>query len=132
MLLRTAYLPEIGLENHKIYLYLDDIEYSIRIRKKGYDLLYVPGAIIYHKVLGEKENTYKLYYSVRNRLLLIKVAYDGFYKIIAYLYFLLVIAFKLSIWRFTNQDFFVAAKIGIIDYLKKNFYKGSGEMFIYK
>ena len=132
MLLRTEYLPRIGLENDKIFLNLDDIEYSIRIRKKGYDLLYVPASIIYHKVLGEKENPYKVYYTVRNRLLLIRIAFSGFYKIIAYLYFLSIIFFKLIIWRFTKKDFFVAAKLGLIDYLKKNFYKGSGEKFTYK
>ena len=132
MLLRTDYLSQIGLENDKIFLYLDDIEYSLRIRRKGFELLYIPRSIIYHKVLGEKENNYKLYYSVRNRLLLIKIAFTGFPRIIAYLYFLLVILLKIAIWRFTNKDFFNAAKTGLVDYLKQNFYKGSGGTFTYR
>lgn len=132
MLLKTKYLSDIGLENDKIFLYLDDIEYSIRIRKKGYELLYVPKSIIYHKVLGEKENTYKLYYSVRNRLLLISIAFEGLSKLIAYLYYIIVILYKLSLWRLTNKAFYKAAKMGLTDYLKKNFYKGNGDMFTYR
>jgi len=129
MLLRTSFLPEIGLLNEEMFLYLDDIEYSIRIKSKGYELFYVPQSIIYHKVLGEKESAFKLYYSVRNRFLLIRVAFKGINKIIASIYFTAVILYKLFIWRFSNRKFYYAAKIGFIDYLKKNFYKGKGEMF---
>ncbi|MFH2004858.1 MAG: glycosyltransferase family 2 protein, partial [Bacteroidota bacterium] len=71
ILLKTKYLEKIGLEDERLFMYLDDIELSARISNSGYKMYYVPGAIIYHKVLGERENPLKLYYSVRNRFLLI-------------------------------------------------------------
>jgi GT2 family glycosyltransferase len=107
-------------------MYLDDIELSARILWKGYDLLYVPKAIIYHKVLGEKESAFKVYYSARNRLLLIKTAFRGLSKFIAAGYFLAVIMGKLLVWRFTNSGFYKAASYGLKDFFAGRFYEGRG------
>ena len=132
ILLRASLLDNIGLEDERFFMYLDDIEFSLRIIKKGYLLLYVPKAIIYHKVLGEKENAFKYYYSVRNRLLLISIAFNGFYKIIAKIYFVVVITGKIFIWRLSNPNFYKAAKAGLRDYFSRNFYKGNGSLFYTK
>jgi len=126
ILFRVSCLDEIGTEDERFFMYLDDIELSARILRKGYDLLYVPKAIIYHKVAGEKENAFKLYYSVRNRLLLIKTAVAGGTKIVAYLYFLAIIGAKLVFWFFFNQRFFRAASAGLHDYFSNNLYMGRG------
>lgn len=45
-----------GLEDERFFMYLDDIEFSNRVARKGYELLYVPRSIIFHKVFGEKES----------------------------------------------------------------------------
>ena len=129
ILLKVKYLDAIGLEDDRFYMYLDDIEYSIRIQKKGFELLYVYNSIIYHKVLGEKENPFKLYYSVRNRLLLITTSFSGVIKITAKFYFLIVIISKIIYWRFFNKLFYKAAIFGLIDYFKKKFYEGRGHLF---
>ncbi len=67
ILFRVSLLDHIGLEDERFFMYLDDIELSIRINRKGYLLLYVPKAIIYHKVLGEKDNAFKYYYSIQEQ-----------------------------------------------------------------
>ncbi len=126
MLLRVSYLKDIGGEDERFFMYLDDIELSARIRSRGYDLLYVPKAIIFHKVEGEKESAFKLYYSVRNRLMLIKTSVTGYTKIVAYLYFLMVISTKLFFWFFFNEKFFHAAFDGLHDYFSNNLYMGRG------
>ncbi len=126
ILLRTSYLDGIGLEDERFFMYLDDIELSSRILSKGYLLLYVPQAIIYHKVLGEKESVFKLYYSVRNRLLLISTINKGFYKFTAYSYFLIVIMIKLVFWKIFKHEFYISAMSGMRDYFKKKFYMGHG------
>jgi len=126
ILFRASMLDAIGGEDERFFMYLDDIELSARILARGHDLLYVPKAIIYHKVLGEKDNTFKLYYGVRNRLLLIKIAFRGVAKLIARVYFLFVITIKLLIWRFTNPPFFKAASYGLQDFFKGKFYAGRG------
>jgi GT2 family glycosyltransferase len=132
VLFRNSSLGEIGLEDERFFMYLDDIEFSLRILEKGYLLLYVPRAIIYHKVLGEKESAFKYYYSVRNRLLLISVSFYGFYKIVAKFYFFIVIIGKIFVWKFSNPAFCKAAKTGLRDYFLKNFYKGNGSLFYSK
>lgn len=126
ILFRTDILKVCGLEDERFFMYLDDIEFSSRIISKGYKLLYVPTAVIYHKVFGEKENALKLYYSVRNRLLLINEMNRGVTKIISKLYFTIIILLKIIFWKFTNDNFFRAAKFGLKDYLNNNFYESRG------
>ncbi len=129
ILFRASSLDDIGLEDSRFFMYLDDIELSARIKSKGYDLLYVPNSITYHKVIGEKESTFKLYYSVRNRLLLISLMNSGLIKILSVIYFLLVISTKLLYWKIRNPRFFDAARSGLYDYFASNFYEGRGFEF---
>jgi GT2 family glycosyltransferase len=130
MLIRTEYLQEIGLEDERFFMYLDDIEMSARIQRKGFKLLYVPASVIYHKVHDKDKSPFMLYYSVRNRLLLISLMLSGSMKLIANIYFLSVITLKMVIWKFINPRFFQAAKYGLEDYLRKNFFKGRGFEFL--
>ncbi len=130
ILLKRNYLNQIGFEDERFFMYLDDIEYSARVQRLGLKLLYVPSSIIYHKVLGETENPFKLYYSARNRLLLINCAFGGMQAFIARIYFLFVISLKMVYWKFFNQDFYAAARLGLSDYFKGNFYKGNGFRFL--
>ena len=131
VLYRTDLLRICGLEDERFFMYLDDIELSSRIVKKGYKLIYVPKAIIYHKVFREKENPFKLYYSVRNRLLLINEMNRGVIKFISKLYFIIVIILKLIFWKLINNNFFNAAKFGLQDYLNNHFYEGRGFQLFY-
>jgi hypothetical protein len=126
ILFRATLLDKIGVEDERFFMYLDDIELSARILARGYELLYVPQAIIYHKVVGEKESAFKLYYSARNRLLLINTAFTGWPRFVAKYYFLAVIMVKLCLWRFTNPRFFRAASVGLRDFFAGRFYEGRG------
>lgn len=129
VIFRTTIFDSIGMEDERFFMYLDDIELSHRIQGKGFDLLYVPKSIIYHKVLGEKESPFKVYYSVRNRLLLISTCTQGFVNLVAKLYFLTVITFKLIVWRLLRPEFFKAASWGLKDYFDGRFYEGRGMAF---
>ena len=126
IILRDEFLKKIGYEDERFYMYLDDIEFSARIQQLGYKLVYVPDSIIYHKVLNESESSFKLYYSVRNRLLLISLISRGLLNKIATTYFLIVILLKLIYWRFFKLKFFKAAKNGLQDFFRNSFYKGRG------
>ncbi len=129
VLLRVSNIEKIGFLDERYFMYLDDIEYSQRIIQNGYSLLYVSDSIIYHKVLGEKESAFKAYYSIRNRLLLINTVCSGYNRIIARLYFIGVLSVKLILWRLTRKSFYEAARTGVIDYRKNNFYMGNGQKF---
>jgi len=129
ILLRASALERVGLEDERFFMYLDDIELSLRISQRGYTMLYVPQSVIYHKVLGEKESAFKLYYSVRNRLLLIRSLAGIVQRSIAAAYFLVVISIKLLYWRFRNPRFFRAAWWGLADSIRGRFGEGRGALF---
>lgn len=126
---RVSLLPEIGEQDERFFLYLDDIERSARVVHRGYRLLYVPRSMIYHRVLGGRESRLKLYYSVRNRLLLIDTAFEGPVRHVARLYFLASIAFKLAVWWVARCPFFEAARAGLADYRRGFFHEGRGLRF---
>lgn len=126
MLLRTALIEKIGMKDERFFMSLEDIEYSSRIIKKGYNLLYVPSAIIYHRIPIKYKSKFNLYYSIRNRLLLINTSIPARYKFIAKTYFFLVISIKLIVWFILNPEYFKIAKMGLEDYFRKNFYEGRG------
>lgn len=126
IMFRSGKLDEAGSQDERFFMYLDDIEYSARMQNKGFRLLFNPNSKIYHKVLNETENPFKLYYSVRNRLLLISLSWKGLTRRSASIYFLTVILAKLIWWRFTNRSFYLAGHRGLSDYFAKNFYKGNG------
>ncbi len=133
ILFRTSLLAAVGQEDERFFMYLDDIEFSARIVARGYELLYVPRSVIFHKVLGEEESPLKLYYSVRNRLLLIRSAFHGLTGLVAMVWFLTAIGGKLGVWFFTKHDFFRAARMGLTDYARGRLYRGRGvEAFGYR
>jgi GT2 family glycosyltransferase len=125
-LLRTSALETIGLQDERFFMYLDDIEYSARIRQKGYRLLYVPDSVIYHRSEYRETNPFKLYYSVRNRLLLINARVSGIQRIIAASLFITIILGKSLIWFFTNRRFYLAVRKGLSDYFHGVFNEGRG------
>lgn len=116
----------VGLEDERFFLYLDDIELSARILRKGFGLLYVPRVVIYHKVVGERDSPFQLYYSVRNRFLTIAVGFRGFTKVVAMIYFCVVISGKTLVWLFMKPAFFKAATYGLVDFFRGNLYEGWG------
>ena len=123
---RASVLTRIGEQDERFFLYLDDIELSARVRRKGYRLLYVPRSVVYHRVRGEHESRLKLYYSVRNRLLLIDTAFAPPARHVARLYFLAAIACKLTVWSVLRRPFFEAAWAGLEDHRRGLFGEGRG------
>lgn len=116
--IRAKAIENLGFLNEKFFLYLEDIEYSARAYNRGIKQLYVPGSIIFHKCRGDRElkaNT--LYYSVRNRELLIDLSFPRIAKV----YFFLVIRMKLLIWYFINKKAYKFAKSGLMDYQHERF-----------
>jgi GT2 family glycosyltransferase len=126
MLFHSKVFEKIGLQDEKFFMFLDDIELSSRIIRMGYRLLYIPKAVIYHKVVGRNDNPLKLYYAVRNRLLLINNMNKGLINLIAKFYFLIVISIKLLYWKFLKPKFYYIAKAGLKDYFSKRFFMGRG------
>ena len=72
MLIKKEVFEEIGLFDDNFYLYYEDADLSMRVKKKGFKIFYVPSSIIWHKNAGSAGGSgSKLqdYYITRNRLL---------------------------------------------------------------
>jgi GT2 family glycosyltransferase len=126
---RVSLLPCVGPQDERFFLYLDDVELSARALRRGCRLVYAPRCVVYHKVLGERDSRLKLYYSARNRLLLINTAFRGPERHVARLYFLAAIASKLAVWSVARPPFFAAAAAGLADYRRGVFHEGRGLRF---
>ena len=118
MCIRLKDLPELGYMDEDFFLYLDDIEYSARAVKKNLKLMFFPYVVIYHKSMGEEKHTPKLvYYSMRNRKLLINLHFG----LIAKIYFEIVLIVKKILWFFTNKKYYSLLTYAVRDYNKKYF-----------
>lgn len=70
-LIKRQALKDIGLFDDKFFMYMEDADLSIRLKKKHWKILYEPKAILWHKVaqssgIGSDLNDY---FISRNRLL---------------------------------------------------------------
>ncbi len=118
MCIRLKDLPKLGLLNENFFLYLDDIEYSARAFKQNLKLKYFPDSFIYHKANGENNrSSIMVYYSIRNRRLLIKLHYG----IMAKIYFEIVLVIKRAFWLITGNKYYHILVTAIHDYNTKKF-----------
>ena len=72
MLIKSKVIKDVGLLDHKYFLYLEDLDYSLKVKSHGYKLLYVGSSWIWHKNAGSTSkpgNDLHEYYLTRNRIL---------------------------------------------------------------
>lgn len=72
MLVRKEAINEVGMFDDRHYLYYEDADLCMRMKKKNFKVVYVPKSIIWHKNAGSAGGSgSKLqdYYITRNRLL---------------------------------------------------------------
>ena len=71
MLLRSSVLKSTGLLDPVYFNQCEDVDLSLRLRRVGHDLLFVPAARIFHRVsftIGGELAPMNLYYGFRNNL----------------------------------------------------------------
>ncbi|WP_051209290.1 glycosyltransferase family 2 protein [Thermus antranikianii] len=73
-------VKRVGFPRKEFFIWFDDVEYALRIRKQGIKVLLVPGSVVVHDNLGRRKKVsflgrsklrvdapaWKLYYGVRN------------------------------------------------------------------
>lgn len=72
-IVRSDVIRKIGMLNDRYYLYLEDLDWSLRIQKAGYKTVYVSSSVIWHVNAGSSGrpgNPLQNYYLTRNRLFL--------------------------------------------------------------
>jgi GT2 family glycosyltransferase len=77
LLVRSKAFREIGLLDEAYFMYFEDADFSARLGRAGYKIVYQPQARVLHDVFGssggapDRPSPVALYYSTRNRSLLI-------------------------------------------------------------
>ncbi len=68
--LRASALKEVGLFDEKYFMYFEDVDLCMRMRKFGWRILYVPTSVVWHKVSRSSGIGSALhdYFIMRNRL----------------------------------------------------------------
>lgn len=70
---RREVIEKVGMLDDRYYLYLEDLDWNLRIQKAGWKTLYIPTSIVWHVNAGSSGrpgNPVHEYYFTRNRLLL--------------------------------------------------------------
>ena len=117
MLIRKEVFENVGLFNDKYFLYYEDSDLSMRLKRKGFKIVYVPNSIIWHKNAGSAGGSGSIlqdYYITRSRLLF------GFR--------FAPIRSKLALFRESLSLLFKGRqwqKRGVIDFYLRRFGKGS-------
>ncbi|OGF99503.1 hypothetical protein A2Y99_02265 [Candidatus Gottesmanbacteria bacterium RBG_13_37_7] len=72
MLVRKKIIDRIGLFDERYFLYFEDVDYSLRVKKAGFRVMYFPHGFLWHKNAsssGKPGSDIHLYYQTRNRLM---------------------------------------------------------------
>jgi GT2 family glycosyltransferase len=99
-LLRSAAVKSIGYFNEDLVFYSEDADLCYRVKEKGFKVLYIPGARMWHKVSTTlaKNRPLQLRYSTRNSLYLIQRHRIGYYPVSLLVNLLLVCPFKMLVF----------------------------------
>lgn len=112
-------INKVGFLEEKYFLYYEDTDYCIRIKKLGYRILYIPKAKMYHKVTassGGVESSSYIYYLNRNRLYFNK-KYNNKKRYLVYIVFAYL--YKIIKWMLKGKfELIKALNLAISDYKK--------------
>lgn len=82
MMVKKAVIDELGLLDKDYFAYYEETDWCARMIRAGYDLIYTPDAIIWHKEFGTKvASDFYNYMMVRNRIRFVIKNFDLIYII---------------------------------------------------
>src|SRR5574344_479333 len=96
MMLKREVIEKAGLIPECYFLYYEELDWSVRITRAGYQIWYEPTCTIFHK---ESQSTgqnspLRAYYITRNRLLFVRRNRHGISRRLSYAYLLFVVAIR--------------------------------------
>jgi len=74
MLVPRKVIDEVGLMPEEFFLYYEELDWSVQIRRKGFKIYFQPKSLIYHKesMTTGKMSPLKTFYLTRNRILFMR------------------------------------------------------------
>lgn len=122
MMVKRKVIEKAGMMPECYFLYYEELDWSMMIRRAGYEIWYEPSCTVFHK---ESQTTgrmspLKTYYITRNRLLFAQRNINGGKKFLSYLYLIGIVAPK-DILKYLCQGHASLSKAvikGIMDFIK--------------
>lgn len=96
MMVKREAIERAGLMPECYFLYYEELDWSMMIRRTGYEIWYEPTCTIYHKesqATGQ-DSALRTYFITRNRLLFAKRNQQGAAKFLTYIYLIALVASK--------------------------------------
>jgi len=123
MMVKREVIEKAGLMPACYFLYYEELDWSMMIRRAGYDIWYEPSCTIFHK---ESQTTgqnspLRTYYITRNRLLFAQRNQQGAVRYISYLYLISLVATR-DMLKYVFQrrwDLVRATTRGIVSFIKR-------------
>lgn len=121
MMAKREAIARAGLMPECFFLYYEELDWSLMLRRAGYDIWYEPACTIYHKESRStgQQSPLKTYYITRNRLLFVRRNGQGVLRLLSYLYLTALVAVR-DILKFTikrRPDLAKATLRGVRDFL---------------
>lgn len=122
MMVKREIIDKVGLMPECYFLYYEELDWSMMIRRAGYDIWFEPACTIYHKesqATGQN-SPLKSYYMTRNRLLFAKRNISSPQKYLTYCYLIAIVTFR-DILKFLlhhHPDLAKATLKGLRDFSK--------------
>lgn len=99
MMIRRDVLQRVGPMTEIFFLFYEEVDWSVRMRKAGYKLWYEPAAVVYHKesMTAQKGTPMREFYLSRARVLFARRNLPGIKRLLACFYICLLAAPKKAI-----------------------------------
>lgn len=88
MIGKKEIIDRIGLMSEVYFLFYEELDWSIRFIKSGYELWYEPSAVVFHKecMTAKRGSSLRLYYMTRARLLFARRNTEQVRRVLACIY----------------------------------------------
>lgn len=124
MMVKREAIEKAGMMPECYFLYYEELDWSLMIRRAGYDIWYEPACTIFHK---ESQTTgqsspLRTYYLTRNRLLFVKRNNAEATRFLSYIYLIAFVAIR-DILKYYSQrrpDLAKATLKGVYHFLKSS------------
>ncbi len=122
MMVKREAIEKAGMMPECYFLYYEELDWSMMIRRAGYDIWYEPAVTIYHKESQStgQQSPLRTYYITRNRLLFVWRNNDSASRYLSYLYLIALVGTKdmLKYLLQRRPDLAKATLRGICHFLK--------------
>lgn len=122
MLVKREAISKAGMMPTCYFLYYEELDWSMMMRRAGYDIWYEPAFTVYHKESQStgQDSPLRTYYITRNRLLFVRRNNHGITKVLSYMYLTTIVAVKDVLKSIIQGRTDLAASVikGIIHFIK--------------